>query len=63
MCFGIGNDELNFANCGIGHHGLAEEGLSVKQRSELLGHKGTAYRAKASAVTTAKNQVNHFLLP
>ena len=58
---GIRNNKLRFANSGVRDHGLAEQGLSVKKRGELLGHQGTAHGPKARARTTTKNQVNHSL--
>ena len=56
---GVRNNKLGFANSGVRDHGLAEQGLSVKERGELLGHQGTAHGPKARARTTTKNQVNH----
>ena len=58
---GVRNNKLRFANSGVRDHGLAEQGLSVKKRGELLGHQGTAHGPKARARTTTKNQVNHSL--
>lgn len=56
---GIGDNKLRLAHGGVGSHRLAEEGLPVKERGELLGHQGTAHGPKARARTATKDKVNH----
>ena len=60
---GVRDDKLGFAHGGVGDHRLAEKGLSVKERGELLGHQGAAHGPEACARTTTKNQVDHIIAP
>ena len=56
---GVRDNELRLANGGVGDHRLAEEGLPVEKRGELLGHERAAHGPKARSGATAENQVNH----
>ena len=56
---GVRDNELRLANGGVGDHRLAEEGLPVEKRGELLGHERAAHGPKARSGATAKDKVNH----
>lgn len=60
---GVRDDELCFACGGVCHDGLAEKGLPVKERGELLGHEGAAYGPQAGSTAATKNQVDHGKFP
>jgi len=55
----IRNDKLRLADGSVRDDRLAEQGLPVKERGELLGHERAAHRPKACSGATAKNQINH----
>ena len=59
---GVRDDKLRLADGGVRDDRLAEQGLPVKERGELLGHQGTAHGPKARARTTTEDQVNHRLI-
>ena len=56
---GVRDNKLRFANGSIRDHRLTEQGLSVKERGEMLGHQRAAHGPKARTGTTTENQVNH----